>query len=160
MGQQAIVWALAILIGANLQISNASAEEGSVTETATKSLELGDKGVPDARLEGEWKLSSVGQASVPQTGRRWPHAFLVRFEGGQVTGMNACNGFFGPYRIVGSTLQTALGETTTGCAAPAPDTWDSASMEAMMGGPFEISPDGATLTLNPRGAPTYIFKRH
>jgi len=45
MGQQAIVWALAILIGANLQISNASAEEGSVTETATKSLELGDKGV-------------------------------------------------------------------------------------------------------------------
>ena len=59
-----------------------------------------------------------------------------------------------------STLQTALGETTTGCAAPAPDTWDSASMEAMMGGPFEISPDGATLTLNPRGAPTYIFKRH
>ena len=153
-----ILIALAIVSGPILPASAASAADQAATAATNRPLEFSDKGVPDPRLEGKWKLAAVDGTPVPR-GKRWPKAFIVWFKAGEVTGMNACNGFFGPYRVVGSDLQTVLGQTTAGCASPVPDKWDEATMAAVSGGHFEVSSDGAKLTLSAPGAPTYVFRR-
>lgn len=159
MRRQPIALAVAIMSGPFFLASMASAAGHAAPEGTSKPLELWDKGVPDPRLEGAWKLVAVDSTPVPKAGRRWPSAFIVRFEAGQVTGMNACNGFFGPYRVVDSHLQTALGETTAECRTPVPDKWDAASMAAVSGGHIEVSADGAKLTLSVAGARAYVFRR-
>lgn len=159
MTRPPIALAVAIMSGFFFLASIASAADHAPTDGTSKPLDLSDKGAPDPRLEGAWKLVAVDDNPVPKAGRRWPNAFIVRFEAGQVTGMNACNGFFGPYRVVGSRLQTALGETTLGCKSPVPDQWDSALMALASGGHIEVSPDGSKLTLSAADAGVHHFTR-